>query len=230
MKSWTTPDRPGARARRLARPIFTSAVLVIGLVLTSASSWGKDIIDRVLAVVSGEIVTQSDVQGALALGLIDGADAADPLAAGLHELIDRTLILAEVRRFAPAEPRATEIDDRIDQMRRRFGSAAALTEVLAASGIDAERLRLLARDDLRMKAYLAERFAGSPQPTDQQIDDYLRAQQKTPVRDGRTPSLEEARDLARQQLADQRRQASIADWIGDLRRRADITELYPSRR
>ena len=214
----------------LARPVLAAALLGIGLVLTPASSSGREVIDRVLAVVSGEIVTQSDVQGALALGLVDGADAADPVAAGLHELIDRALILAEVRRFAPTEPSATEVEERVDEMRRRFGSAAALTQALAASGIDAERLRLLARDDLGMKAYLAERFAGSPQPSDQQIDDYVRAQQKTPVRDGRTLSLEEARDLARQQLADQRRQASIADWIGDLRRRADITELYPSRR
>ena len=61
MQSMTNPYSPGAQARMLARPVLAAALLGIGLVLTSASSWGREVIDRVLAVVSGEIVTQSDV-------------------------------------------------------------------------------------------------------------------------------------------------------------------------
>ncbi len=214
----------------LSRGFHPAAVLAIALTLTSASSRAADVIDRVLAVVSGEVITQSDVHGALALGLVAGADPGDPVAAGLRELIDRTLMLAEVRRFAPPEPRREDVEERVEQMRRRFGSPVALAQALAASGIDEGRLRHLARDDLRIRAYLAERFAGSPQPTEQEVEQYVRERQKTLVRDGQQLSLEEARDAARQQLAGERRQAIVVEWIADLRRRADITELYPPRR
>jgi hypothetical protein len=224
MRNLTHPLGSRARGSRLTPAIHAAALLVVGLTLASASPSAGDVIDRVLAIVSGEVITQSDVQGALALGLVDGANAADPVETGLRGLIDRTLMLAEVRRFVPSEPGAKQVEARIEQMRTRFASPAAMAQALAASGIDEERLRLLARDDLRITAYLAERFAGSPQPTEQQVEEYVRAQRETAAREGRALTFEEAQELARQQLAGQRRQGLIVEWIADLRQRADIIE------
>jgi len=117
-------------------------------------------------------------------------------------------------------------------MRRRFGSAAAPDA--GAGGVGDRRratFACLARDDLGMKGLPGGSVlpARPSRPTSRSTTN-VRAQQKNARSRWPDASLEEARDLARQQLADQRRQASIADWIGDLRRRADITELYPSRR
>ena len=64
------------------------AITVLLLIATSASA---EIIDRIVAVVGGQIVTQSDVDTAVAFGL----------ASNLQELIDRTLMLNEVRRVSP---------------------------------------------------------------------------------------------------------------------------------
>jgi len=217
-------DRSRGDTRRHTRArVCVGAAVVIGLVLAAGGSRAGELIDRVLAVVSGETITQSDVQGALALGLIEAAGGGDPAAAALSQLIDRTLMLAEVKRFAPSEPTMREVQARIEQMQQRFDSPAARARALAALGIDEERLQLLARDDLRIRAYLAGRFAGTPQPTEQQVDEYLRAGRQAPAGDGRPLSVDDARERARQQLAAERRQVLVAEWLADLRRRADIT-------
>ena len=84
---------------------FALVHFCIGAFSTAALS--AETIDRVLAIVAGQLITLSDVTAARELGL-DGAAsqtrAADPVRAVLNTLIDRELVLAEVERYAPSEP------------------------------------------------------------------------------------------------------------------------------
>jgi parvulin-like peptidyl-prolyl isomerase len=131
-------------------------VLAVTLAIVTVPLYAQsEVIDRVLAVVGGEVITQSDVDGALALGLGGGQDRGS----ALERLIERTLMLTEVRRYVPPEPDAAAIEQRLQAVRQTFSSAAALTQTLTAYGIDEARLREFIRDDLRIQAYLDERFA-----------------------------------------------------------------------
>lgn len=123
----------------------------------------SEIIDRVLAVVGGEVITQSDVDGAMALGLVPAAGRKDQRGAALERLIERALMLTEARRYAPPEPDAASVEQGLQAIRQRFSAAAAWTQTLAMYGMDEARLREFVRDDLRIQAYLNERFA-SPEP------------------------------------------------------------------
>lgn len=116
-------------------------------------------IDRVLAVVGGQLITLSDVTAAIDLGLQSADGAADPVRAVLTKLIDRELVLAEVDRYAPPEPTVQAVDREVEQVRRRFPSAAAFEAALARSGIDEKHLRETVRQNLRMRAYLDQRFS-----------------------------------------------------------------------
>ena len=116
-------------------------------------------IDRVLAVVAGQLITLSDVTAAIDLGLQTAEGAADPVRAVLTKLIDRELVLAEVDRYAPPEPTAETVDREVARVRQRFPSAAAFDAALARSGIDEKHLRETLRQDLRMRAYLDQRFS-----------------------------------------------------------------------
>lgn len=163
----------------------------------------REMIDRVLAVVGGEVITQSDADGAIALGLVRTADAKDERAQGkpfdsaqgrqdqrsaaLDRLIERVLMLNEVRRYVPPEPGEAAIEQQLQTIRQRFSSPAAFAQALAMFGTDEVRLHEFVRDDLRLQAYLDERFA--------------------------SPEVE-------------RRTTLIADWLAGLRRRADVTMLY----
>lgn len=189
----------GKSVRRVLAVVFGAWLLALGSVAHA------EIIDRVLAILSGQIITQTDVQAALDLGLVDAPSGNDRLAAGLSALIDRVLMLNEVRRVIPPEPSPAAVDTRLARTRQRFDSPAALARVLAASGVDEAVLKVYAADDLRLAAYLDERFSAASQPTDQE--------------------LRQVQEAARSALIAERRQSLIAAWVAELRRRADVTIL-----
>jgi hypothetical protein len=123
---------------------------------------GAEIIDRILAVVDGAIIMQSDVTMAVRLGLVASASAPDPITVPLEALIERRLILEEVDRYAPPDPPDAQVDRHLDDIRARAG--ARFDAILAESGISVDQLRRHVRDDLRMEAYLQQRF-GTLQPS-----------------------------------------------------------------
>ena len=168
----------------------------IALVLVSAVvSVRAEVIDRVVAIVAGQVITKSDVDTAAALGIADN----------LQQLIDRVLMLTEVRRVAPPDPTSSNIAARVAKIRSRFSSDADLGRALSLGGIDQTVLQLLAADDLRLGAYLDERFAAASQPTDEEI--------------------RQAGESARQRLAEEHRQALVSAWVAELRRRTEITMI-----
>jgi hypothetical protein len=130
-------------------------------------------IDRVLAVVAGQLITLTDVTAATDLGLQSADGAADPVRAVLSKLIDRELVLAEVDRYAPAEPTAEAVDREVQRVRQRFSSPEAFDSALARSGIDEAHLRETLRQDLRMRAYLDQRFSVSPDQRLNAINDWM---------------------------------------------------------
>jgi hypothetical protein len=142
------------------------AVLATGVVRAET-------IDRVLAVVAGQLITLSDVTAATDLGLQSPDAAADPVRAVLNKLIDRELVLAEVDRYAPAEPTAESVDREVQRVRQRFPSSDGFEAALARSGIDEKHLRETLRQDLRLRAYLDQRFSTASDRRAALIDEWL---------------------------------------------------------
>src|SRR5687768_10510222 len=155
--------------------------LKIGVALTSAVLIGAcvaiaraEVIDRMLAVAAGEAVLQSDVRAAREFGLVSfDSSAADADREVLATLIDRALVLAEVDRFAPPEPDASSVDQQVANVRARFASPPAYADALARVGIEERHLREHVRQDLRMTAYLDQRFTTAP-PSEDELGRYYR--------------------------------------------------------
>lgn len=142
-------------------------------------------IDRVLAVVAGQLIMLSDVNAARELGIVTPAPGADQTGAVLTRLIDRELMLAEVDRYAPPEPETADIDRDFATVRGRFPSEKAFADVLARSGFDAAHVREIVRQNLRLRAYLDQRFTapdGDQQRRQMLIDDWVASlRRRTPV-------------------------------------------------
>ena len=187
---------------RVLIAVFCSLLLAL---CSFGSSAHAEIIDRVLAILPGQIITLSDVEAALDLGLVEAPSGGDRIASGLSAVIDRVLMLNEVRRVSPPEPSAAAIDARVARIRQRFASPDELSRALTARGLDETILRLYAADDLRLTSYLDERFTAAAQPTDEEI--------------------RQAGESARQRLTEERRRTLIGAWTAELRRRADVTVL-----
>jgi hypothetical protein len=79
-------------------------LLALGLAGVASPAAAQQLLDRVVARVDGYAITLTDVNAALALGVVEAPAGADPQAAAVQRLIDRQLLLTEVARFAPPEP------------------------------------------------------------------------------------------------------------------------------
>ena len=82
-------------------------------------------------------------------------------------------MLAEVERYAPSEPLPEAIDREAARVRTRFASADAFAAALARAGLDERDLREILRQDLRIAAYLDQRFTAAETRRQTLVDDWL---------------------------------------------------------
>ena len=188
--------------------------------LLFAAAPGAEVLDRVLAVVSGDLILLSDVRAARTFGFVT-VEGTDPDGQALARLIDRALILAEVERFAPPEPEAAAVDKGVATVRQQFASQDAFAAALAQAGIEERHLREYVRQDLRMNAYLDQRFTSVP-PAEEEIGRYYREHPELYTRNGTLIPFETARPDVVRALSTQNRGALVQDWLNGLRRRADL--------
>jgi hypothetical protein len=208
--------------------------LKIGVALTSAVLIGAcvaiaraEVIDRMLAVVAGDVVLQSDVRAAREFGLVSfDSSAADADREVLARLIDRALVLAEVDRFTPPEPDAVAVDRLVAAVRARFATDQQYAATLARVGIEERHLRERVRQDLRMTAYLEQRFTTAP-PSEDDLSRYYREHPASFTRGGVLVPFETVRPEIVQAVTAETRRVVVDEWITGLRRRADIRIVEP---
>lgn len=193
------------------------------LVVLCAPAFSQELIERTLAIVDGLVITLSDARAAIAFHLVEPEPGQPELEGVVSSLIDRALMLQEVQHYAPPPPSEQAVDDRVSLARARFPDQAAFEAALAATGFTAERLRSWIRDDLRVTAYLDQRFAAAGVPMDPEITAYYQEHQSEFEQGG--VSYEEAIPLIRERLAGERRRELITDWLSDLRRRAEVIRI-----
>ena len=137
-----------------------------------------ELVDRTLAIVAGRTVTLSDARTALALRLIEGTSVDDVV---VQRLVDRELMLREVDRYDPPEPATEVIDERLAAARAAAGGEDGLARALREGGFAERRLRAWIRDDLRVEAYLQQRFAMDERRQDLIADWLSDLRRRTPV-------------------------------------------------
>jgi hypothetical protein len=201
------------------------SVLAAALVAALVTVAKADVIDRVVAVVDGHLITASDVRTVTALGLLDPSSPASAVEPGrdpvVEHLIDRILVLGEVERYAPAPPADQAIAARLATIAQANGSAARVEARLHELGVSPAWLRQWATDSLRIRAYVDQRFGNVVQPTDEEIEAYFRAHQSEFA--GKDVNDATVQSTARAAVVAERRRAVLTEWITGLRRRADVT-------
>ena len=174
------------------------------------------LIDRVLARIDGAPLTLTDVQAAIGFGVVQG-----PIDAGMQQMINRYLELGEVQRFPPPEPSPAAVAAEAARLKMNAGSR--LQTLMQSTGVTDQRIADMARDNMRIAAYLEQRFGTSVQVSDEEVATYSRAHDAEFTRGGEALPFEESEAIARQRASDERRRAIIDQWLADLRNRADVT-------
>ena len=92
--------------------------VTVALAASGTSLHASEVLDRVIAVVSGTIITLSDARAAIAFGLVDVAGQRDPVATAMEWLVDRQLVLDEVCRYESADLDCVQVDAVFAEVRR----------------------------------------------------------------------------------------------------------------
>ena len=154
------PSSPGARSTRREVGKLTLAVALIAASVfpVEAARSQTEILDRILAIVGGQVIMRSDVRAFMALQLVEIPPGPDQESQVLTYLIERRLVLDQIDRVV-AEPEPALVDRRFGLVRDRFASAEDFAVVLERVGLTSDDLRQVLADDIRRDAYLADRFA-----------------------------------------------------------------------
>jgi len=142
----------------LVRALCTAVVVCVGVCGPVRVAGAAELLDRVMAVANGEVILLSDVRAAQRLSLLDSAGPQASDAAAVAALIERALVLDEVNRYAPPDPQPDAVRAAVEDVRRRFASAGAFAATLAEVGVTEAQLAERVRQDLRIRAYLTQRF------------------------------------------------------------------------
>ena len=186
-------------------------------ILNYSTADAQQLLDRVLARIGTEAITQTDVEALVEFGLIEARSPTVP--AAVQQAIDRQLILKEVARFPSAGPPAADVEQKLAAMKARVGDR--LGQIMQITGLDEDRLRGLARDTLRIRSYLQQRF-GFAQVGEEEARKYFEAHREEFTRNGMPLTFEEAAAEARQRAAATRVQGAVSLWLQDLRVRSDV--------
>jgi hypothetical protein len=103
-----------------------------------------------------------------------------------------------------------------------------LPALMAATGLTDEGISAIARDTLRIQAYLDQRFGVGVPVSDEQARQFYDAHPDVFVRDGQRRTFADATDDARRGAAADRRLVVVTQWVRDLRGRAEVV-IVPER-
>jgi len=129
------------------------------------------LLDRILARVSGRPITLTDVTLARGLGMVDAAPGEDAEAGSVRQLIERQLITMEMTRLQVREPTPEAIEAEVARMRARAGGS--FDRLLRSTGSDVAAVRELARETLRIDAYIRQRFGPNVAPSSAEVRAWL---------------------------------------------------------
>src|SRR5215210_117371 len=125
-------------SRERGRECRAAAAMVVLLLGMPARA---QIIDRILAVVSGALILQSDAVAAQRLHLVEIPEVPDKVQGALDRLIERRLMLLEVDRYGPPEPSPADIDASVAAVLGKLGPGDTVEAIFRETGYSQEQVR-----------------------------------------------------------------------------------------
>jgi len=108
--------------------LLTCGVVAVGSWAAPAAA--TQVLDRMVAIVDGEVVTQGDIEDYRVLGEFFGADVSDDDAVVLRQIIENRLIARQIARFPGNAIRQADLEAYLGQ----FGEPGELPEELLRTG------------------------------------------------------------------------------------------------
>jgi len=182
------------------------------------------LIDRVAAVVNQEVITRSELDRAVqSEAQRRGVTAPEELKSirkeVLESIVDRKLILSDARRFNIVDVTDEEVDEALAGVKARYPSEDAFMHALAEEDMTVDELRENLAEQILAVKYVDRRVRFFVRVT---LDDQKRYYQEHAVEFGGR-SFNEVHDEIHDLLMEKYTNEKLAQYVKDLRSRADIT-------
>ncbi|OYW09462.1 MAG: hypothetical protein B7X34_06730 [Acidobacteriia bacterium 12-62-4] len=198
---------------------------ILTVLLLLSSSAAAEVVDRIVATVGRRVITASSVRQQIRVAaLLDGAPAEESYAAFeamRDRLIDRLLILEEMRISRYAIPEGGEVQPALDREIKDAGGPAKWAELLTRYRVTEEHIRLSLRYQAAIVRFTLYRFRPAVQIGPDQIRTYY--EQRLPAQP--KPAFEEVRDQIEAVLRREQINGLLTKWLAEVRQQTHI-ETY----
>jgi hypothetical protein len=199
----------------------------------------QQIIDRIVVVVNGRVITQNDWDEQERFeALADGrpAEAPQHSPASLERLVDRVLLLQQMAQLNFRPPAPELVAQQLAAIKKQLPASQAADEqawlkTLQMFGIPADDFSQIVIDQTNVLRFIDVRFRSNTRIAQYEIDDYYR---KTFVPEfekaspGKTPPpLKQVQDKIQQILIEERVTEGLNSFVQSLRAQAVIRRVAP---
>jgi hypothetical protein len=202
------------------------ALLLGGSPLRFPSVLHAEIIDRILAVVNGKILTLSDVEQELDFLLLAGGNPGilPPIRDVLAKLIDQHLIRQQMEQFPSVEVSPEEVRDQLAHLRQGHPDPKLWQQQMEHAGISLEKLEEHLQEQLKILKFLDDRFRPFAVVETAEIEEYYRRDFLPPLKAKNLtpPQLAEVEEKIRGLLIEQKINDQMEDWLKSLKEAASL--------
>jgi hypothetical protein len=219
--------------RHSAKWIIAALCWCMLLGLAQDSVRGQSVIDQIVTLVNGDMVTRSDLLWSIALAPdAPGPEhqiSSDILKQKLEVMIDQRLIAQEAARLPAAAITQDEINKARNDLIASFGSAEVFRRRVESVGLTQQRIDRLIREMIVINKFIDFRFRSFVFVTDQEVDQYYQSRLVPEMRRQNAVPPPVTDPKLREQIVAILKQQKINDeldrFLKDLRARADIVQL-----
>ncbi len=208
-------------------------------ILVAMPLCAQQVIDRVVTVVNGRVITQSEWNEQQRFeALAEGKPAANeqPSQEALNRLVDRTLLLQQMAElnFRPPTPEAVQRE--IEEVKKQLPAAKTATEdawrkTLAEYGIPEDDFQQIVTDRANVARFIDVRFRSNARISPVELDAYYKdtfvPQFQKASGNKPAPPLKDVQDKIQQILIEQRVTQDLESFIQSLRIQALIRNVTP---
>lgn len=189
---------------------------------------GQKVVDRIVARVENDIILQSDVQELKQYQqLVDGKSESE--SAILDLLIDQWIVRSEAELSRFPEPKDSEIERRVSQVAKSFGSVEDYEVRKKEAGLNDAEVRKITAAQLYLSSYLDSRFRPSVQIEEKAVEDFYQnaVVPRAKARGQEPPTLDASRDIIQEALVQSDINEQADRWLKESRARLHVQRFPP---
>ncbi len=205
--------------------LLCCAAGVVSVLLLAAGVRAQQVVDRIVARVEGDILTESEMREAEQFQrLVNGAHKAPSWEELLRQLLEQWIVAVEAGSSRFAHPTEAAVDGEVARLRRQIGTPEEFERRVREIGLNAAAVRRQVERQMFLSQYLDYKFRPAALVEPKQIEEYYRAEllPRLAARGEKAPALESVQEQIREVLTQREITSRAERWLEESRARLKV--------